>query len=628
MNWLNNLYTVKKMFILTFFTSVIILGIGILGIFNQQEQVKSLESVYNDRVIPLKQLKVISDKYAVDIVDATHKVRNGNISWGEGLSNIENALKIISEQWTQYTATKLTDEEKVLVRGVEEKFNQAVNPINELQSILRARNVEQLDVFVKNSLYLYIDPITTKISELIDLQLNVAKTEFEAGYENYKYDRNLNIVIIIIGLLGSVLLSVKVTKNINQPLTNLKNAANEVSMGNTQITLKVDYNDDIGELTKSFNHMVENIRTANKNLIDEKAGVEKKVAEAVEESEKQKKYLENSVEDILKAMDRFAEGDLTVKVKSEKNDDIGKLFDGFNRVVANIGNIIKEVSEAVQATASASNQISASAEEMAAGSEQQTAQVTEVASAVEEMTSTIIENTRNITKAAEKAKDAGEIANDGGKIVNETVTGMNKIAEVVSNAGITVDKLGKSSDQIGEIVQVINDIADQTNLLALNAAIEAARAGEQGRGFAVVADEVRKLAERTSKATREIGEMIKQIQIDTKGAVESMEKGRSEVENGKQLAARAGDSLEEIIRAATELFDLVSQVATASEEQSSTAESISRSIEGMSNVIHESSTGTQQVARATEDLNRLTENLQLLIDGFNLGNSYSGIKKY
>jgi methyl-accepting chemotaxis protein len=163
---------------------------------------------------------------------------------------------------------------------------------------------------------------------------------------------------------------------------------------------------------------------------------------------------------------------------------------------------------------------------------------------------------------------------------------------------------------------VIDDIADQTNLLALNAAIEAARAGEQGRGFAVVADEVRKLAERTTKATKEIATMIKQIQKDTYDAVDSMNEGTKQVEKGKLLAERAGSSLKEIIVGAELVVDIVTQVAAASEEQSSASEQISKNIEGISSVTQESASGIQQIAHASEDLNRLTLNLQELVAQF------------
>jgi methyl-accepting chemotaxis protein len=189
---------------------------------------------------------------------------------------------------------------------------------------------------------------------------------------------------------------------------------------------------------------------------------------------------------------------------------------------------------------------------------------------------------------------------------------------VVKKSAETVEALGRSSDQIGEIVQVIDDIADQTNLLALNAAIEAARAGEQGRGFAVVADEVRKLAERTTKATKEIAAMIKQIQKDTGEAVESMKVGTDEVERGKALADEAGRSLNLMITGAVEVVDMIMQVAAASEEQSSVAAEISKNVDSIRNVTKETTTGVQEIARASEDLNRLTVNLQQSVSIFRI----------
>ncbi|HLP15585.1 MAG TPA: methyl-accepting chemotaxis protein, partial [Bacteroidota bacterium] len=310
--------------------------------------------------------------------------------------------------------------------------------------------------------------------------------------------------------------------------------------------------------------------------------------------------------------------DFTARMQGDYKGDHQLLKNSVNHLGESLVDVLRQVSEAVSATASASNQISSSTEEMAAGAQEQTQQATEVAGAVEQMTKTIIDTTRNAGDAAQIARVAGETAKAGGAVVEETISGMNRIAEVVQKSASTVEALGKSSDQIGEIVQVIDDIADQTNLLALNAAIEAARAGEQGRGFAVVADEVRKLAERTTKATKEIAGMIRQIQKDTAGAVESMSEGKKEVESGKLLAAKAGESLTEIIAGATKVVDTASQVAAASEEQSSASEQISKNIEAISSVTQESAAGTQQIARAAEDLNRLTQNLQELVGQFKI----------
>ncbi len=319
-----------------------------------------------------------------------------------------------------------------------------------------------------------------------------------------------------------------------------------------------------------------------------------------------------------------ATGDLTVEVTADSKDEIGELALAFRQMVQNLRETIGRVGEASAAVASASTEISSSTEQMAAGSQEQTSQAGEVASAVEEMTKTIVENSKNAGNTAETAKKAKEAAEQGGVVVEETVAGMKRIAEVVNKSAGTVKALGKSSDQIGEIIGVIDDIADQTNLLALNAAIEAARAGEQGRGFAVVADEVRKLAERTTKATKEIAGMIKTIQGDTTGAVASMEEGTKEVDNGIKLADRAGASLKEIVGMIQNLTDMVSQIAAASEQQSSASEQISKNVEAISTVTGETAQGTQQIARAAEDLNRLTENLQQILGKFKIDGGGSG----
>ena len=329
------------------------------------------------------------------------------------------------------------------------------------------------------------------------------------------------------------------------------------------------------------------------------------------------------VQEAADVLAELAKGDLTSRVEGQYQGDHAMIKDSINQMSESLDRALREVGEAVSATASASSQISSSSEEMAAGAQEQTSQAAEVASAVEEMTKTIVENSKNASDTAGTAKEAKGAAEAGGKVVEETVAGMKEIADVVKKSAGTVQELGKSSDQIGEIIGVIDDIADQTNLLALNAAIEAARAGEQGRGFAVVADEVRKLAERTTKATKEIAGMIKKIQLDTKGAVESMDEGTKKVDAGIALADKAGISLHEIVGISQKVTDMVTQIAAASEQQSSASEQISKNVEGISAVTGETAQGVQQIARAAEDLNRLTANLEQLVGKFKLSNDSS-----
>jgi methyl-accepting chemotaxis protein len=310
--------------------------------------------------------------------------------------------------------------------------------------------------------------------------------------------------------------------------------------------------------------------------------------------------------------------DINTTMNIDEQNEIGDLARSFDQFTERIRTTIFRLSEMSATIASASTQISSSTEEMTAGSQEQASHATEVAGAVEEMTKTILENSNTAAQTASTAQQARQAAEEGMRVVSETVQGMKRIAEVVNSSAQTVHELGKSSDQIGEIITVIDDIADQTNLLALNAAIEAARAGEQGRGFAVVADEVRKLAERTTKATKEIAGMIKKIQTETVGAVQSMEQGTKEVEAGIELADRAGDSLNKIVGVAQQVTDMVNQIAVATKQQSAASEQISKNVEAISSVTTETGKGIQQIAVSTEDLSRLTENLRMLVEEFHL----------
>ncbi len=329
--------------------------------------------------------------------------------------------------------------------------------------------------------------------------------------------------------------------------------------------------------------------------------------------------LDNIVEPINEAgsvLSTLANGDLTAKMTGNYKGDINKLKEDINTVSESLGSAMIQILDAVEQAASAALQISSTAGTMAAGAQEQSAQADEVASAVEEMSRTITENAMSASKTSEVADQNGQVAKEGGSVVRQTVQKMRDIASVVKASAENIEKLGESSKQIGEIISVIDDIADQTNLLALNAAIEAARAGEQGRGFAVVADEVRKLAERTTEATKQIAVMIKGIQTETQQAVEAMKQGNHEVNSGISLADQAGKSLEEIVHSSQEVLDSINQIAAANEEQSSTSEQIAKNVGAISQVSNESAKRVQDVAHAADDLTKLTEHLRDLVSQF------------
>ncbi|MCC7205082.1 MAG: HAMP domain-containing protein, partial [Phycisphaeraceae bacterium] len=312
------------------------------------------------------------------------------------------------------------------------------------------------------------------------------------------------------------------------------------------------------------------------------------------------------------------EGDLTQRVAVTNQDELGQLGGWFNQFVAKIHDLIAEISGVTRDVASASTQIASSAEELAGGISEQNQQMTQISAAVEEMSSSIIEVAKKSGQAAQNADESGKVAQEGGQVVQETIQGMTSIDQAVTASAASVAELGKRGEQIGQIIGVINDIADQTNLLALNAAIEAARAGEHGRGFAVVADEVRKLADRTTKATEEIAKSIQAIQQETSQAVDRMNSGTEQVKQGVTRATQAGQSLQKIVSGAKEVATMISSIAAAAEEQSAAAEQVARNIESISAVTRQASEGTQQAAEASAGLSRTAEQLQRLVGRFKI----------
>jgi methyl-accepting chemotaxis protein len=318
--------------------------------------------------------------------------------------------------------------------------------------------------------------------------------------------------------------------------------------------------------------------------------------------------LQRSITDLLNLINQVARGDLTLRGKVT-NDALGNVADSINFMLDNFTTVIDRVRKAAVEVSTNANNILASTDEMNTGTGQQDQEITNTSSAVEELTVSMKQVSNNAEASAEAARRALDAAEQGNRAVRDTLDGMQRIRSSVQATARKIKSLGDRSLEISEIINVINDITEQTNLLALNAAIEAARAGEAGRGFAVVADEVRKLAEHSRTATKDIAALIKAIQAETNEAVVVMEEGTKEVEIGTGLADQAGKALEAISSVVRQSAELVQEISLASKQQVRGTEGVANAMQIISGITRQTSQSARQAAGTVDNLVKLSEQL-------------------
>ncbi|HHQ4454606.1 methyl-accepting chemotaxis protein [Aeromonas hydrophila] len=301
-----------------------------------------------------------------------------------------------------------------------------------------------------------------------------------------------------------------------------------------------------------------------------------------------------------------------------KRDELGQLGAAIDRMQGALADLVSEIAGSVSQLSSAVEEVSAISEQSATGMARQQSEVSQVATAMNEMQSTVNEVARNTTDAMSAAKDASRTSTQGNQVVRSAISSIEEVSVKIEQAGAVVQQLEQDSNNISMVLDVIRGIAEQTNLLALNAAIEAARAGEQGRGFAVVADEVRSLAQRTQNSTAEISKMIEVLQERTAEAGSAMQLSRQQMQESVGLAREAGSSIDTINGAVTQITDMNTLIATATEEQNAVTEELNRSIVNIHNAADENALGAQQTAQACVELSKLANTLHHMTQRFTL----------
>ncbi|MDR2307546.1 MAG: methyl-accepting chemotaxis protein [Paucimonas sp.] len=318
----------------------------------------------------------------------------------------------------------------------------------------------------------------------------------------------------------------------------------------------------------------------------------------------------------MDAVEKIASGDLTQTLRVTRRDELGALQQGIARMGNTLRDLITGIRDGVTQIASAAEELSAVTEQTSAGANSQKVETDQVATAMHEMAATVQEVARNAEQASHAATNADDEARSGDKVVSEAISQIERLAHEVHRSTEAMTLLQQESQKIGSVMDVIKSVAEQTNLLALNAAIEAARAGEAGRGFAVVADEVRGLAQRTQQSTEEIEGLIASLQNGTQQVAEVMNGSRSLTDSSVELARKAGDSLDNITRTVSNIQSMNQQIAAAAEEQSAVAEEISRSILNVRDVSEQTAAASDETAASSVELARLGGHLQTLVSQF------------
>ena len=450
MRCLKNLTIKTRLYSTAIFIAVALVVVGFIGARGMKEINNTLLTVYNDRVVPLAGLKEVADMYAVNIVDTSHKVRNGNLSWKDGIQGLDLATDSIKKQWNAYINTFLVPQEEKLVKEAEPLFAQADKKVAELRSIMQDQDQKALASFTINDLYPAIDPISEKITQLIQVQLDVAKSEYEQSVVTYDDSLISNIICIVVSVLLVVGIFVFLLRSIMLPLRQTIDVLTELADAEGDLTkeIQVSANDELGELATTFNRFLNKWRDVIKN--------------------------------IMNATSKIATGSEATNIAAQEifkgSEELASTAQETSSAIEQLNKNVREVQRNVDTQTSAVTEISSSIEEMSRNVhgvsknvESQASAVNESSAAVEQLVASIKMIAENSGKVSSIATKVNEKSKEVNRSVKDTVVGMKAIAD--------------SSNQINNIITVITGIASQTNLLALNAAIEAARAGDAGKGF-------------------------------------------------------------------------------------------------------------------------------------------------
>ena len=553
--------------------------IGVVGIM-QADQINGNATEISDNW--MRKTRIVGElngynaDYRIYIVQYAFSAYRGDVNSTAGYkTQIDKSVQDFEAKISEIEGLVTTEDGKKVFADINSTWKEMLETDARLMELVTAgRNAEALALLEGESRARYdagnkvLDDFAVLNRQETDALVSSNKSAYDAG-------RNTSIITIFIALAVGLLLAVFMARSISKPVTQMARVALKLADGDLTVEeLRVKSRDEIRDLAESFNKMVRNLR----ELIQGINTTSESVAATSEELSSNGEEATKATQQVAKAIGQIAMG------AGEQS-----------RSVTDTVKVVEQVSQAI--------------EQIASGAQEQSRSVVNTTSMVNEMTDKIEQMARGMDKVKSSSKQNGEVASAGGHAVEKTVKGMLGVKGAVFETAQRINELGEQSQKIGEIIEVIDDIAEQTNLLALNAAIEAARAGEHGKGFAVVADEVRKLAERSGKATKEIAQLITSIQQGTKVAVESMQVGTREVEEGVTLAEEAGSSLKEIVDGVETADEQVNRIMSLIKEILSSSREVSEVVNNVAAITEENTAATEQMAASAEQVNSAMQSI-------------------